>query len=213
MKLRHMPKSPDPSSTFPHVQMPSRFFIVRLRPTPTLPASTPGKFFFSFLLSYLYLPALSHSLVPRPSVVPHPHSLMLRPSLMPCPSRAVSLHCATSLRRTASPLPRAASLPRPSLVPRHSLVPRPFLMPRPFLVPRPCLVPRHSLVPHPCLVPPPHSLIPRPHPHTLHAAPTPHPPAYLGCMTSRPLRAASDTSPLTSVRVSAPACTCIRIIS
>ena len=104
--------------------------------------------------------------------------------------------------------------------------PRPSLVPRSFLVPRPSLVPCHSLVLCvlcPCLVLHPHSLIPRPsllcatslphpHPHTLHTAPTPLPPVYLGCMMSQHLRAVLDASPLASVHVSAPACTCIRII-
>ena len=139
--------------------------------TPACPCLNFCKFFFSFLLSYLCLLVLSHSLVPRPSLVPHPHSLV----------------------------------PRPFLVLRHSLVLHP------------------SIVPCPCLVPHPHSLLlrssllcatslPRPHPHTLHAAPTPLPPAYLSCMTSRPLCAASDASPLASACVPAPACTCIRNI-
>ena len=50
LKLQHMPKSPDPSSTFPRVQMPSRFFIVHLRPT-----SMPGKFVFSICIVFFSL--------------------------------------------------------------------------------------------------------------------------------------------------------------
>ena len=186
LKLWHMPKSPDPSSTFPRVQMPSQFFIVHLHPTPMSPASTPGKFFFlicivffslaetlfqvsvtrpphapsvlpqhllhcpcpsvsfffcclafadscfqaslapalslctsppfvdttpacprlnfcksffSFLLSYLCLPALFHSLMPRPSVVPHPHSLVLHPFLVPLSCRVTPSCCVPSLCR------------------------------------------------------------------------------------------------------------------
>ena len=165
--------------------------IVPLCTSPPFIDTTPAclrlnfcKFFFSFLLSYLCLLALFHSLVPHPSLVLHPHSLM------PCPS--LVLH-------------------------PHSLVPCPFLML--------ChsLVPRHSVVPRPCLVPHLHSLLLCssllcatsllcPHPHTLHTAPTPLPLAYLGCITSRPLHAVSDASPLVSVCVPAPACTCIRNI-
>ena len=73
-----MPKSPDPSSTFPRIQMPSRFFIVRLRPTPTSPASTPGKFFFLICIVFFSLAEtlfqVSVTWPPRaPSVLPqHP---------------------------------------------------------------------------------------------------------------------------------------------
>ena len=52
LKLRHMPKSPDPSSTFPHVQMLSRFFIVHLRPSPYITCQVQYVLFlFAFFFS------------------------------------------------------------------------------------------------------------------------------------------------------------------
>ena len=146
--------------------------------TPACPRLNFCKSFF--LSSYLCLPALSHSIMPRLSLVPHPRSLMPRSFLMPCLS----------------------------LVLRSFLVPCPSLV---LCVLCPCLVPHpHSLIPRPFLLCA--MSLPHPHPHTLHAAPTPFPLAYLGCTMSQCLRAALDASPLASVHVPATACTCIRII-
>ena len=69
LKLQHMPKSPDPSSTFPRVQMPSRFFIVHLRPT-----SMPGKFVFSICIVFFSLAeSLFQGLLTRPPCAPSIH--------------------------------------------------------------------------------------------------------------------------------------------
>ena len=144
LKLRHMPKSPDPSSTFPHVQMPSQFFIVRLRPTPTSPASTPGKFFFLFCcLTFAYLRC------PTPSFRVPP-SYHVPPSYrIPTPSCCVPLSCRVPLMLCPSIVPHPSVVPHP-----HSLVLYPFLVPLSCRVTPLCHIPSSCRVPVSCHVTP-----------------------------------------------------------
>jgi hypothetical protein len=79
LKLRHMPKSPDPSSTFPRYT--KSIFHCSSVPPPMSPASTlPGKFFFFYLRCYFFLllklfPSVSHLAALRSChVAPHPLS-------------------------------------------------------------------------------------------------------------------------------------------
>ena len=87
LKLWHMPKSPDPSSTFPRIQMLSQFLIVHLRCSYV----TCQVQYVSFSLCIFFSPLLMlfsrlslTGLPPTPStVLPQPP-----PSICPCPSTA-----------------------------------------------------------------------------------------------------------------------------
>ena len=146
--------------------------------------------------------------------------------VLPLLTCVVPLHHATSLPRTASPLPRATFLPHAASVPCATFLPRAVSVPCAAFLPCATSIPHAmslSRVVH--IVSLSCTISPLPHTTSLpslchvppaspppHAAPTPLPLAYLGCMTSWCLCTALDASPLVSVHVPAPACTCIRII-
>jgi hypothetical protein len=208
LKLRHMPKSPDPSSSFPRYT--KSIFHCSSVPPPTSPASTLlGKFFFFYLHCYFFLllklfPSVPHLATLRSRhVAPHPLSM---------PSKFFSFFLLSCLLLTL--VSKCCLCMSPPFVDTTRCTCLRLLLCKSFiyffvvlhlltlLMPHPSL-PHATSLPPSCHVPP--SLMPRPSmlrpsmlrpscippPHTAHGTNPPFP-SVLASSMSRPLCAELD---------------------